>query len=68
MASSTQVDEDRDAMDAFAKAELDRAARSLAERREPVRGEVADGSLATLVTARDTQLWAAIDTGGFAHE
>lgn len=74
MAFSTQVDEESDAVGAFARAELDRAARSLAEQREPVRGEMVDGSLAALaalaaiVTARDAQLWASIDSDGSAHE
>ncbi len=65
---STQVEEDPDALDTFARAELDRAARSLAELREPVRGEVTDGSFAARVTARDAQFWAAIDSDGSAHE
>lgn len=68
MAFSTQVDEESDAVGAFARAELDRAARNLAEQREPVRGEMVDGSLAAIVTARDAQLWAAIDSDGSAHE
>jgi hypothetical protein len=68
VAISTQVDEDSDAVKAFARAELDRAARWLAEQREPTHGEPVDGSLAALVAARDAQLWAAIDTGGSAHE
>ena len=67
MAFSTQVDEDSDAVGAFARAELDRAAQNLAEQREPVRGGKVDGSLAALVTARDAQLWAAIDSDGSAH-
>jgi hypothetical protein len=68
VAFSTQVDEDSDAVQAFARAELDRAARRLAEQRELVRGEVVDGSLAALVTDRDARLWAAIDSDGSAHE
>jgi hypothetical protein len=68
VAFSTQVDEDSDAVGAFARAELDRAARNLAEQREPVRGEMVGGSFAALVTARDAQLWAAIDSDGSAHE
>ena len=68
MAYSTQVDENSDALGAFARTELDRAARSLAEQTEPVRGEGVDGALAALVTARDARFWAAIDAGGSAHE
>ena len=65
---STQVEEDFDAAEVFARAELDRVARDLAEQREPVRGEAVGGSLAALVSARDAQLWASIDSGGSAHE
>jgi hypothetical protein len=68
VAYSTQVDEDSDGLESFARAELDRAARGLAAPREPVRGEVVDGALAALVIARDAQFWAAIDAGGSAHE
>jgi hypothetical protein len=68
VAFSTQVDNGSDAVEAFARAELGRAARGLAEQREPVRGEVDDGSLAALVTSLDAQLWAAINSVGSAHE
>ncbi len=53
---------------AFAKAELDRVACDLAEHREPAREDVAGASLASLVAARDAQLWAAINSGGPALE
>ncbi len=66
MAFSTQVDEDSDAVETLARAELDQAARRLAEQRDPVRGEVIVGPLAALVAACDAQLWAAIDSDGSA--
>ena len=68
MAFSTQVDKESDALEAFAREEMDRAARRLAKRRDLVRREAVDGSLAALVTARDAQLWAAIDSDESADE
>lgn len=57
-----------DALETLARAELTRVARDLAEQREPVSTISAGSSLALLVAARDAQLWAVIDSEGFAHE
>ena len=65
---TTQDVSDGDAIAMLVRARLDRAARDLAEHREPVRGDAGEGSLAALVAARDAQLWATIDSLGSAHE
>ena len=69
MASTTHDDGDADAVETLARAELDRVVQDLAAQREPGRTSAGTGiALARLVSARDAQLWASIESRGSAHE
>ena len=69
MALTTHDDGDADAVETLARAELDRVVKDLAAQREPGPASAATGSaLARLVSARDAQLWASIESDGSAHE